>query len=517
MDMQQRFYGLTTTELRQMAFQVAEYKGVAHPFDQTKKMAGRHWLAGFLARNGTLSIREPEATSINRAVGFNKAQVDNFFEIWRSLLESIGPIDGDRIWNMDESGLTVVHKPGRIVAKKGQKQVGKVTSGEKGKTVTIICSMSASGRYLAPFMIYPRKKMNEHLLVGCPPGTVGVVTDSGWTDSKVFVQWLNHFVDAVKPTPAKKVVLFVDGHISHKSLEAVELARANGVELISFPPHTTHRLQPLDKCYFGPLKEYYRQACDYWMTSNAGKRITFYNIAALFGAAYTRACTIDKAVSGFSSCGLWPFNPAVFRDADFAPSLMTDSEQAAPASSAPPAVTAPNEIVASEPLPSSAHVEATNLSERATLPDAVASTSTGRTTPMTPINTFIHGISPLPKAGPRLGKRRSQSAEHLTSSPYKDNLREKHQQLNEKLERQANKQTCKKSNKRELHKGKERTTVKHVRKVGATPTNEEYRCIYCSELYTTPPTEDWLQCPLCRQWYHEKCGNEKSACDLCMQ
>ena len=300
-----------------MAFQVAEYKGVAHPFDHTTKMAGRHWLAGFLARNRTLLIREPEATSINRAVGFNKAQVDNFFEIWRSLLESFGPLDGDRIWNMDESGLTVVHKPGRIVARKGQKQVGKVTSGEKGKTVTIICGMSASGRCLAPFIIYPRKKMNEHLLVGCPPGTVGVVTDSGWTDSKDFVQWLNNFIDAVKPTPAKKVVLFVDGHISHKSLEAVELARANGVELISLPPHTTHRLQPLDKCFFGPLKEYYRQACDYWMTSNTGKRITFYNIAALFGAAYTRACTIDKAVSGFSSCGLWPFNPAVFRDAIF--------------------------------------------------------------------------------------------------------------------------------------------------------------------------------------------------------
>ena len=107
-------------------------------------------------------------------------------------------------------------------------------------------------------MIYPTKQFNEQLLVGCAPGTMGVVTDSGWTDSKVFVKWLYHFVKAVKPTPAKKVVLFVDGHICHKSLEAVELARTNGVELISFPPHTTHRLQPLDKCHFGPLKEYYR-------------------------------------------------------------------------------------------------------------------------------------------------------------------------------------------------------------------------------------------------------------------
>ena len=116
-----------------MAFQVAEYKGVTPPFDQTKTMAGRHWLVGFLARNATLTIREPETTNITRAVGFNKAQVDNCFEIWRSVLESIGLIDGDRIWNMDKSGLTVVHKPWKIVAKKGQKQVGKVTRCEWGE------------------------------------------------------------------------------------------------------------------------------------------------------------------------------------------------------------------------------------------------------------------------------------------------------------------------------------------------------------------------------------------------
>ena len=165
-----------------------------------------------------------------------------------------------------------------------------------------------------------------------------------------------------------------------------------------------------------------RQAGDYWMTSNAGTRITFCKIAALFGAA----SMIDKAVSGFSSCRLWPFNSAVFSDADFTQSLMMDCEETTSASSVPQPVTAPNDISTSEPLPSSAHVEVTNLSESSTLSDAVASTSTGCTTTMMPVNVFIHGISPLPKAGPRLGKQRTQSAKHLTSSPYKDNLREKH-------------------------------------------------------------------------------------------
>ena len=61
----------------------------------------------------------------------------------------IGPTDGDRIWNVDESGLTVVHKPGRIVAKKGQKQAEKERVAKKGKTVTVVCSINASECCLA--------------------------------------------------------------------------------------------------------------------------------------------------------------------------------------------------------------------------------------------------------------------------------------------------------------------------------------------------------------------------------
>ena len=247
LDMQQRFYGLSLNEIRRMAFKIAERHGMSQPFDKTKMMAGRHWLNGFLDRNNPLSVREPEPTGMCRAVGFNKPQVDKFFGIWRALLEDLGEIDGSRLWNMDESGLTAVHKPGRIIARKGQKQVGKITSGEGGKTVTILCSMNAHGRHIPPFMIFPRKKMNDHLLLGSPPVTVGVLTnsgrtDSGWTDSTVFIKWLKHFVDHVKPTPSKKVVLFVDGHVSHKSYEAIEYGRANGIEIISFPPHTTHKL-----------------------------------------------------------------------------------------------------------------------------------------------------------------------------------------------------------------------------------------------------------------------------------
>ena len=50
------------------------------------------------------------------------------------------------------------------------------------------------------------------------------------------------------------VVLFLDGHRSHTTLGLVEEVRVRGIVFYTFPPHTTHLLQPLDVGVFGPLK-----------------------------------------------------------------------------------------------------------------------------------------------------------------------------------------------------------------------------------------------------------------------
>jgi hypothetical protein len=76
-----------------------------------------------------------------------------------------------------------------------------------------------------------------------------------------------------------QVLLLVDGHASHKCLSVVTYARDNGVVMVCLPPHTTHRLQPLDRTVYGPLKTYYNSECDQWMIANAGRRISFYEIA----------------------------------------------------------------------------------------------------------------------------------------------------------------------------------------------------------------------------------------------
>ena len=52
---------------------------------------------------------------------------------------------------------------------------------------TAICAMSAAGTYVPPMFIFPRKNLKERLMAGSPPGSVGAVSDSGWTNYDFFM------------------------------------------------------------------------------------------------------------------------------------------------------------------------------------------------------------------------------------------------------------------------------------------------------------------------------------------
>ena len=71
----------------------------------------------------------------------------------------------------------------------------------------------------------------------------------------------------------------------------------------------------------------YRSECYSWMVANPAKRISFFNIAAIFGRAFLKTASSDKAVRGFEVCGLWPFNENVFTEEDFEATEVTEEPQ----------------------------------------------------------------------------------------------------------------------------------------------------------------------------------------------
>ena len=94
-----------------------------------------------------------------------------------------------------------------------------------------------------------------------------------------FNQFLKHFPKRSSiERKRKEVLLLLDNHDSHLHIENINFCKANGIILLTFPPHTSHRLQPLYRGGFGPLKRYVNSASDSWMKNNPGRAMTIYDI-----------------------------------------------------------------------------------------------------------------------------------------------------------------------------------------------------------------------------------------------
>lgn len=317
-------HGFTPTQVKSFAYDLATfYKKKVPECWETNKSAGSKWFNGFMKRNPTLSLRVPEATSLARAMGFNKPVVDKFFKNLSDIYLSrkLGP---DQIYNVDETALTTVQSTNKVVATLGQKQVGQITSAERGTLVTMIGAINAIGNSVPPLLVFPRKNFKQHMLVGAPPGSEGAANPSGWSSKEIFLQWLNHFIKHAGPTENRPVLLIMDNHDTHISLEVIEIAKSNNVILLTFPPHTSHKLQPLDVSVFGPLKKYYNKECGVWIANHPGKRIDIYNIAEILGQSYGQAFCTQNIVSAFKSTGIYPLNKNCFKEHEFLPASVTD-------------------------------------------------------------------------------------------------------------------------------------------------------------------------------------------------
>ena len=157
-------------------------------------------------------------------MGFNRPQVSRFFDLLKESL-NFDKFTPDKIFNIDETGMSTVQKMSRAIAQKGLKQVGKISSAEKGKTVTVICAINAIGVFISPLFIFPRKRMVPSLMNDAPQGAVGYTSTNGWTEGSIFLDWLIHFQRIINASLDNKVLVILDNHNSHIFLPAVHYAQ----------------------------------------------------------------------------------------------------------------------------------------------------------------------------------------------------------------------------------------------------------------------------------------------------
>lgn len=106
-EMEKRFFGLTRSDVRRLAFWLSKVNGLPTPFSENDAMAGKKWLKLFLNRHKDLSVRKSEGLSLARGKGFNPLSVQQFFAIYETEFQRIGG-NPSRIYNCDETGVTNV-------------------------------------------------------------------------------------------------------------------------------------------------------------------------------------------------------------------------------------------------------------------------------------------------------------------------------------------------------------------------------------------------------------------------
>lgn len=355
--------------------------------------------------------------------------------------------------------------------------------------------------------------MTAYLQRDGPIGTVYECSNNGWTNEELFVVWLRHFQKHVKSTEDNPVLLICDNHQSHISLDTFEFCRENHITLLSIPPHTSHRLQPLDLTFFGPLKGALSREYGLFMVQNAHRRITTADIAGLLNKAYVKVATMEKGVSGFKAAGIFPLNPEKFSAEDFA--AAEEFREL---------------IIDADPEPDSVNPAPEATPSTSSVPDSGSGVGLPGDTQHGQLNVTISDVAPIPKFNfQNSNKARANRKEHsqiLTSTPMKKGRKINKKQYFE--DKKTSKKSKKKPKMRELQESDE-SNVSNISLTDICDDDElddvdltlrdenNEKCIFCYDVGRD--NEEWYRCVMCGFWAHAECSGFDSPdnyhCDTC--
>lgn len=166
------------------------------------------------------------------------------------------------------------------------------------------------------------------LLVRC------LTTTNGWTKASVFIHWLHKcLIPQLNDLrePSESALLIFDGHSSHYSDEACELAKENNIHFARLPSHTTHKLQPLDVGLFGPMQAAWRKQCKNY-TLRTSSEMPLAQVVKEYLEARTRVMKESNITSSWKKSGLLSLDPHSFDAADYGPSQLTSTNAFLPPS-----------------------------------------------------------------------------------------------------------------------------------------------------------------------------------------
>lgn len=268
---------------------------------------GKNWYKGFLRRHPNLhtirAIRRDQA----RCEAASHKQLEDWFGLFHSKYIQHG-ITPASLYNVDEKGCLMGFGENQTVIVSTKQ--GKATTPQPGNRdwTSIIECVNAEQHALPPYIIFKGKLVNlqwkDYLE---DPNTKVKVSENGWTDNSIALDWLHHFDNMTKlRTAGKWRMLLVDGHGSHISLDFAEYCFKHNIVALCLPAHSTHLLQPLDVGIFASVGSEYRKEVS--RNTLAGQyRVTPFEFLKYYQRA--RRSIVKNIAGAWRGAGLVPLNP----------------------------------------------------------------------------------------------------------------------------------------------------------------------------------------------------------------
>lgn len=169
---------------------------------------------------------------------------------------------------------------------------------------------NAAGKQSPPLIIFKGARLPNDVHSFLPKGYVVDKSDTGWMNCDTFFSYIStkFYPWLLENNIIPPVIVFVDGHISHRSLKLCEFCSEKQIILVSFLPNATQYVQPMDVTVFRPTKLKWSNILQNFKHANPNehlmKKPTF---CELLKQCLDECLQPNWIKKGFSATGLYPF------------------------------------------------------------------------------------------------------------------------------------------------------------------------------------------------------------------
>ena len=219
---------------------------------------GANWTQKFLSRHPELSSRWSRPLERERANNYTFETVSDWFNKFHITIIQYSIVKGD-CYNMDEKGFNMGHLCKEKVICSKRNLDPRVKEPTNTDWTSLLECISDDGVNLPPFTIFKGKIQMEAWIHELQKNGKVCISQKGWTNNSLGLEWLKQVFHPRTKERQRGAwrLLVIDGHTSHITIEVIRFCQVNSLVLLCLPPHTTHKLQPLDVSVFSPLAKRY--------------------------------------------------------------------------------------------------------------------------------------------------------------------------------------------------------------------------------------------------------------------